>query len=232
VTEDARLALLRQLERADEAAALELAEIDELSLEAQELHARALELQELVKRLPEERAAAAEAVGAAERVLDEARAAAEQARIELVGAEKDGNRDRLAEARRFELRSRDSLHMAERAGASARERAARLDADAQAAERETAALERSARELSSRLAATSRLADEAVAPPEAGAMGVAEWGTRARAALLVGRSQLATERDAIVRQANELGAAVLGETLPPLGAAGIARRVQVELEAR
>jgi hypothetical protein len=122
--------------------------------------------------------------------------------------------------------------MAERASASARERAARLDADSQAAERETAALERSARELSSRLAATSRLADEAVAPPEAGAMGVAEWGTRARAALLVGRSQLATERDAIVRQANELGAAVLGETLPPLGAAGIARRVQVELEAR
>jgi hypothetical protein len=232
VTEDARLALLRQLERADEATEVELASIDELSLEVQELHARALELREFFVRLPEELAAAAEAVGDAERVLDEARAAAEQARLELAAAEKDGNRDRLADARRFELRSLDSLHMAERAATSAREHDARLAADAKAAEREMAALERSARELSSRLAATPRLADEAVAPPEAGAAGVVEWGTRARAALLVGRSQLATERDAIVRQANELGAAVLGETLPPLGAAGIARRVEHELEAR
>jgi hypothetical protein len=122
--------------------------------------------------------------------------------------------------------------MAERAARSAQEHAARLDTDAGAAERETVALQESARELSARLAATPRLAGEAVAPPEPGAAAVAEWGTRTRAALLVARSQLATERDAIVRQANELGAAVLGETLPSLGAAGIARRVQHELEAR
>jgi hypothetical protein len=55
---------------------------------------------------------------------------------------------------------------------------------------------------------------------------VAEWGTRARAALLVARSQLASERDAVVRQANELGASVLGEPLPALSAGEIARRVE------
>ena len=65
--------------------------------------------------------------------------------------------------------------------------------------------------------------------PGPGTTGIAEWGTRARAALLVARSQLATERDAIVRQANELGAVVLGQTLPPLGAAAVARRVEREL---
>jgi hypothetical protein len=65
-----------------------------------------------------------------------------------------------------------------------------------------------------------------VADPDAGTAGVAEWGTRARAALLVARSQVSAERDAVLRQANELGAAVLGEALPPLGAREVVRRVE------
>ena len=74
-----------------------------------------------------------------------------------------------------------------------------------------------------------RLTGEAVADPGSGPGGVAEWGTRARAALLVARSQLVTERDAVVRQANELGTALLGEALPPLGTAAVARRVEQAL---
>jgi hypothetical protein len=60
---------------------------------------------------------------------------------------------------------------------------------------------------------------------------VAEWGTRARAALLVARGQVAAERDAVVRQAAELGALLLGEALPATSAAGVARRVERELGA-
>ena len=58
---------------------------------------------------------------------------------------------------------------------------------------------------------------------------MSEWGTRARAALLVARSQLAAERDAVVRQAHELAAVVLGEPLPPLGAREVVRHVEEQL---
>jgi hypothetical protein len=46
---------------------------------------------------------------------------------------------------------------------------------------------------------------------------------------LVARSQLAAERDGIVRQAHELAAVVLGEALPPLGAREVVRQVEEQL---
>ena len=223
---DERLALLRELELSDEAVAAELAELDELSTEVEALRAQALELTSFFSSLPEARAAASAEIVEADRLLGQARAAAEQAAAELTAAEGEKSRERLAEARRFELRARDSLHMAERRAAAARERAAEIEAQAKVAERTTAGLEARARELAVALVARPRLTGEAVAEPGPGATGVAEWGTPARAALLVARSQLATERDAIARQANELGALVLGEALPPLGAAEVARRVE------
>ena len=218
---DDRLDLLRELERADEAVAAELTEVDELYAAVEELRGRALELAELLASLPERRAAAAEAVRESELGLAEARAAAEQAAAALAQADEE----HLAEARRRELAARDSLHVAERLAAAARREAADLEARAEAAESETRALEARAAELAEALARRPRLAGEAVGAPGTGTEGVAEWGTRARAALLVARSQLAAERDALVRQAHELAAAVLGEPLPPLGAHEVARRV-------
>jgi hypothetical protein len=219
---DDRLALLRELERADAAVAAELAELDELYAAVEELRGRALELDELFASLPERRAAAAEAVRGAELSLAEARAAAEQAAATLEQA----GEEQLADARRRELAAQDSLHVAERLAATARGSDAELEARAEAAESETRALEARAAELAEALARRPRLADEAVGAPGSGTAGVAEWGTRARAALLVARSQLAAERDAVVRQAHELGAAVLGEPLPPLGAREIVRRIE------
>ena len=49
---------------------------------------------------------------------------------------------------------------------------------------------------------------------------VAEWGTQVRAALLVTRSQVAADRDALVRQANELASNVVGESVAAMSAAG------------
>ncbi len=229
---DERLALLRDLERADEAVAAELAELDELYAEVEDVRTRALELQELFASLPDARVAAAEAVVEAERRLAETRASVEEAAGELSQAEADGDPERLAEARRFELRARDALLIAERRATAARDHAGELETRADAAERETAALEARASELAEALLARPRLTEDAVSGPEPGAAGVAEWGTRTRAALLVARSQLAAERDAVVRQANELGAAVLGEPLPPQGAAAVARRVERQLGDR
>jgi hypothetical protein len=122
--------------------------------------------------------------------------------------------------------------MAMRRLESALEHAAELDAHADAAEQESASIAARAAEVAATLLARPRLSGEAVAVPGASPAGVAEWGTRARAALLVARSQLTSERDAVVRQANELGASVLGEELPALGIAAVAERVERVLQAR
>jgi hypothetical protein len=218
-----RLAELRELERADEAIAAALVEADELYAAVEDVRGRANALLALADRLPGEREAAAEAVANADRGLADARAAAEQAAAGLAEAEAGGDAERAAEARRFDLRARDALHMADRRAAAERERAAGLEERSAAAERDGAALEAEARELG------ERLGDDVAAEPEAGPGGVAEWGTEARAALLVSRSRLAAERDAVVRQAHELGAAVLGEDLPPLGAREVVRHVESTL---
>ena len=229
---DRRLELLRELEQADEAVAAELTELDELYSQVEVLHAGALELEAFFVDLPDARADAADAVATAERRLSETRAAAQEAVRQVTRAEADGDPDRLAEARRFELRARDALLMAERRAAAVRDDRVELERRAEEAVRKTAALQAQARELSSVLEARPRFTDEAVAVPERGAAGVAEWGTRARAALLVARSQLGDERDAVVRQANELGAVVLGESLSPQGAAAVTRRVERQLGGR
>lgn len=226
---DERLALLAELERADEAIGAELAELDELEAAANELKERALGLEELFARLPEEREAAAAAVQEAEQAVVEAQEALERAREVLAAAEKVGDPERLTEARRFEVRARDHLHILERKAASARERADELESRGDAAQLEAAELERRARELAEVLRSRPRLTEEAVAAPGPGPSGVAEWGTRVRAALLVARSQLASEKDALVRQAIELGTVLLGEEIPPVSAEAVARRVEREL---
>ena len=222
---DDRLELLRELERADEAVAAELAEVDEQYAAVEELRRRALELAELTVVLPERRAAAAAAVREVEARLAEARATAEQHAAALAQA----SEDELPEARRLELVARDSLRVAERLAAEARAVAAELEARAKEIDAETSALEARAGELAAALARRPRLAGEASGAPGPGATGVAEWGTRARAALLVARSQLAVERDGVVRMAHEQAAVVLGEALPPLGTHEVVRRVEAGL---
>ena len=189
---DDRLDLLRELERADEAVAAELTEVDELYAAVEELRGRALELGELLVSLPERRATAAAGVREAELGVTAARTENERAAAELAQA----GEEQLAEARRRELAARDSLHVAERLAAAARSQAAELEGRAQAAESEIRTLE-------------ARAAD------------LAEALTR--------RPRLAAERDAIVRQALELAAVVLGEPLPPLGAREVVRHVEEQL---
>lgn len=219
------LAFLRELERADEAAAAVLAELDELAVETQRVGARAVELEAFFVKLPAERQRAAAAVASAEREAVEARAALEGAQAELSAAEERNDRERLAAARRAEVRARDALRMAERRVSVGAEEAAELEQASGAAEREGAALEARSRELAAALSARPQLVENGGRPPEPGLAGVSAWATRARAALFVARAALAREREAVIRQANELGALVLGESLTASSAATVARRV-------
>ena len=59
---------------------------------------------------------------------------------------------------------------------------------------------------------------------------MAAWVDTAQAALLVAHSQAAAERDAVIRQANELGSAVLGEPLGSASVAVLTRRVEQALD--
>lgn len=227
--QDRRLAFIRELEQADEVVAAVLTELDELYAACEGVRKRALELEAFFVRLPAEHAAAARGGEEARAGLDESRAAAGRAADEVRAAEAAGDDERLAAARRFHVRARDAVHSGERLLREAEEHSARLEAQADAAGDEAQVLARRARELAAALAERPRLAAEAGAPPEEGLVGIAEWGTRARAALLVARGQLAGEREAVVRQANELGALVLGEPLTATSAAGVVRRVEREL---
>jgi hypothetical protein len=228
---DRRLAFIRELEHADEAVAAVLTELDELYASGEAVRERALELESFFVRLPDERAATALAEKEARAGAEERRMAAARAAQELRAAEAAGDDERLAAARRFDVRARDAVGTAERLLREAEEHAARLEAQADAADEEAKELARRAGELAEALAERPRLAADAGAPPVESLPGIAEWGTQARAALLVSRGQLAAERDAVIRQANELGALVLGEPLTATSAAGVVRRVERELGA-
>lgn len=223
---DARLALVRELERADEALAAELAMLDDLYAATEAVGARALAVEEFAARLPDERAARAGAAEEAERELAAADEAAARAAEVLRASQATGDRERIAAARRFDVRARDARTMADRRLREAGARRDELEAEAAAAEREAAELEARTRKLAEALRERPGVASDAGEPPAPGLAGVVDWVTRARAALLVARSQQAAERDAVIRQANELGSLLAGEPLPSASTAAVARRVE------
>ena len=63
-------------------------------------------------------------------------------------------------------------------------------------------------------------------PPGPGIEGVLEWAARAHAAVFVARSGLETERERVVREANELAASVLGEPLYATSVALVRQRLE------
>ena len=222
---DARLDLIRELERADEEVAAVLAELDELYASTEAVRERALDLEAFFARLPSARTAAAEAVDDAERDVLAAEETAARAAAGLRAAEEAGDSERLAAARRFDVRARDSLAGARRRHDEALAERERLDTEAAEAERERPELGARAGELATALRERPRLAPDA-AEPGTSLEDVSAWAAGARAGLLVARSSLAAERDAVIRQANELGSLVLGEPLAPAAASTVARRVE------
>ena len=227
---DRRLAILEDLERAEEEVAAEMAEIDELYAACEELRGAALELVAFLDRLPDERAAAEREIEESTGALEAAADAAERAEQELAAAESAGDAERLAAARRVHIRTRDALGVAERRARDALSRASELEAVAKAAEEQAQELASRAAELAAVLGRRPRVAVERGVRPGAGPAEVAEWGTQVRAALLVARSQVAAERDAVVRQANELAANAVGEPLAAMSAAGAAELLRRTLE--
>jgi hypothetical protein len=217
--DDRTIAFLRELERADGETARVLAELDEVARRVEEIGAEAAEVRDRLSALPAEREAAAGALAEAAREVEERRAS--HAEAEAAKARTDD-----PAARRAEVRARDLLHSARRRALHAQAELERLDAEADRRGEEAADLARRARALAAELGERPGLGETASDPPGDTLDDLIAWATETRAALLVARSSLAARRDAVIRQANELGGLVLGEPLVAQTPAAIVRRVE------
>jgi chromosome segregation ATPase len=225
MADEQTLAFVEELERADAAAAAVLAELEELTSEVERLGESARALEARLAALPTERAVAAEAAAEGEHGLSERRAEHEAAAATLAEAEQSGDESRTAAARREELRARDLAAVAARRLEAARAEAARIDEEERTAVEEARSLEIRAREVAATLQERPGLSEAAGTPAPDGLDAVAAWATEARAALFVATGALAREREALIRQSNELAAVVLGEPLSAQSPAAVARRI-------
>ena len=218
------LPYVRELERRDEAVAADLRLVEHALGRTRRLSDHARRTRRFFERLPAERDAAGAAVersaaevSARRRELEAAIQAARQARPRNAA-----EREAAAE------RTRRALERAEDELASAVRRAADLERHAAEAQSEAAGLEADAAELACELVGAPRLAGRQPGVPEAGLDALLAWTARAEAALLLARGALNGEREAVVREANELAANVLGSAAPA-GVARIRERVEQQL---
>jgi chromosome segregation ATPase len=224
VADERTLAFLAELERADAEVAATLAELEALAGRVEAERARALELEVFFERLPAERERLAAELAEAARRAEAARAELARAEEQLAAAERRG--DEAAVASNAVVRARDALRMATRRATEAAATSSSLEAQEGDAKRESAALVDRVAGLAEELRERPRLAQTAGSPPDRDLASVGRWAGSARAALFVAIGSLTAERDALVRQASELGSLVLGESVFAGTAAEVARRVR------
>jgi chromosome segregation ATPase len=226
---DEVLAFLRELEDMDETLSAAEADLDELAVEVERVRLRAAELDEFLARAPVEEERLEAERPEAERQAAHALQTRDKAEESLAVAEQGRSDEAVAEARRALVRTRDALRMADRRASELDDEAAKLEGAAADSIREAVELEARVRQLAAAFREHSRLTEQAASRPPPGLAGVVEWGSAARAALFVARGGLGSEREAVIRQANELGSVLLGEPLLATRPATVRRRVE-ELE--
>jgi chromosome segregation ATPase len=226
VVADRLLLLARELEARDERLAAAIAEVGALQRSAEDVRERALAVEEFLERLPLERETAETALGDAQNEAHARSRALADAEDELARAEQSADRERVAAARRELVRAGDAAASAERKLARAREALEELARRAESLRAEAPRLAERARGLAGELARLPRISGQATAEPAPGLEGTVEWGSRARAALLVVRSGLDTERERVVREANELAASALGEPVAATSVSLVRERIE------
>jgi len=220
---DARLAFAVELEQRDATVAERIDALAASGSDVERMRRRAAELQSLLGRVPAERAHLDDAAAESARALESANAALIEADAVLARARGDAREAARLAASRAAAAVRAEEERQERL---ARRRAA-LEQETGQLGAEAAGLERQAREVAARLAESARVS--ATAAPEPGLAGIVAWGARAQAAVLVARGGLESERERIVREANELAASVLGEPLYTASVALVRRRLEQAL---
>jgi len=216
------LAYVRELERRDDAIAESLETLGSLRGRTRAIGAEASRLAAVLERFPHERDAAAHALQRAQAEVERSRAALAEAEEQL----RKGRRDREGRQAAVESAQRAAERAAEEL-ASARAHATAVDDALQSAERESDMVVAAALALAHEVAGAPRLGSRKPDAPQPELEGVSHWASRADGALLLARSGLDDEREAVVREANELAASVLGEQPAQTGV----RRIREQVEA-
>jgi len=230
--EDRTLAYARQLEVDDGRLAEEIGAVVAVETEATALRERALDAEAFLAELPAQLDAAAGAFREAETELEVKRKDVARADSELTAVERGRDAEALAAARRAVVRGRDAAAMAEKKLERAQASIEGLERRARAIDEDVPRLTEQASLLAERAGRIRRLSQGGAAAPEPGLQGTIAWCARALAALLVARSGLESEREGVVRQANELAASVLGEPLAATSAIGARERLEAALEVQ
>ena len=216
------LDLAYELERYDESLAAAARKLEALDREVGAIRSTAVSIGEFLQRLPHERerlAAAAAAVADDAAAKDAAaRAAAER----LAEAERGRDSDTIAAARRALVAATDAAATARRRSEELGAEQARLEAAARESKEELRHLEERAETAARGLSASGLAAAEPGFGPEA----LDAWAAQAHSTLFVARAASQRQREAVVREANELAAITLGE--PSFAASTALARRQLE----
>lgn len=197
----------RELAERDERVAAALEELQQLQADVAEVRTHAAAVEAFRAAYPGERGRLEDAAASAREQLAARGAERDEAETALAQARSDED---AAGARRALVRATDAESSARRRLGRAEEERAALEREAVRIDEELPRLETRAAELGRRLEAKPRVTTVETEP--AGLAALLEWTSRARAALFVAAGGLETERERLVREANELGAAVLGES--------------------
>ena len=220
---DPRLAYARELEQRDAAVAARIEHVLALGRRADELRSRAETVEAELALLPERRTQLTAASAEAERVLARAGTTlADAQREQAASSGEPGERARLRAAQ-----AATEERAAEERRARLVGRVAALELDEKRLREEADELGRIAEQIADELEGEPRIASPAPASWELATL--KEWTARAHAAVLVARSGLESERDKIVREANELASSVLGEALQATSAASLRGRLERSL---
>jgi chromosome segregation ATPase len=214
----------RALESRDEALAAAIAELLELEQAVDRIRRRAEEIEALRARLPEQRAALQQRLADAREELERRRTVAREAEEALARGEEKGDAEQIAAARRAVVRTNDEASMAEKRVARLEQLTEDLERRSEEDEREAPTLEARAAEVALHVAELSRV--RPLTPPAPGVPEVIDWAGRAKAALFVARNGLERERESVVREANELAAAILGEPMLVTSVTTVRRRLE------
>ncbi len=216
------LTLLEELEQADAEKSAQVNELHELLERVRTVRGNATGVQVTQADLPARRARAEESLGRTRAEVDAARAALAEAQEAVRSAGKEEQR----RAELFEVRARDRLSVAERRVAEGETDLEAIDKAGRQLEAFAVELEADGKALANALHGRPNLAKEAGLAPGPGPEGLLTWAEAAQAALFVARGQAMAEQEAVIRQANELGSAVLGEPLGAASVAVVARRIE------
>jgi len=191
---------LRRLASLDDELAARERRLQELDETVREVRGRAEALEAFFAGHDDAERRTRSAIESAEAEVERRRAEVAEAKSALDGARDD---DRRELARRALARAEDHLSVAEIALGRASTDAAQLEHAAADWQRELPLIEDRARQLSRDLGDAK--------PPASGAPALIAWASHAHASLFVAVRQLEAERERVIREANELASALVGE---------------------